>query len=132
MIFFFPSFFLLFSSSSSSSFLFSSSSSSSFLFSSFLSVFALPFSKTKMRYLFWSYPYLVLSPFFISLFSLFWSILDHPVKVRKLPPSFLKVTYLFHNFLPYLIFVISLFYYSLVLQLSITLNITYAYSYFGI
>ena len=46
-----------------SSFLFSYSSSSSFLFSSLLSVFALSFSKTKMRYLFWSYPYLILSPF---------------------------------------------------------------------
>ena len=46
VIFFFLSFFLLFFS------LFSSSSSSSFLFSSLLSVFALSFSKTKMRYLF--------------------------------------------------------------------------------
>ena len=71
MIFFFP--FLL------SSFLFFSSSSSSFLFSSLLFVFALPFSKTKMGYLFWSYPYLILSPFYFT-FSLFWSILDHPVK----------------------------------------------------
>ena len=56
--FFFPSFFLLFSSSSFSS---------SLLFSSLLSVFALSFSKTKMRYLFWSYPYLILSPFYFTL-----------------------------------------------------------------
>ena len=61
------------------SFLFSSSSSSSFLFSSLLSVFYLSFSKTKMRYLFWSSPYLILSPFYF-IFSLFWSILDHPAK----------------------------------------------------
>ena len=60
VIFFFPSFFLLFSSSSFSS-------SSSLLFSSFLSVFALSFSKTKMRYLSWSYPYLILSPFYFTL-----------------------------------------------------------------
>ena len=71
-----------------SSFLFSSSSSSSFLFSSFLSFFALSFSKTKMRYLFWSYPYLILSLFYFT-FSLFWSILDHPVKGGNfLPLSF--------------------------------------------
>ena len=123
VIFFFPSFFLLFSSSSSSS-------SSSLLLCSLLSVFALSFFKTRMRYLFWSYPYLILSIFYFT-FSLFWSILDHPVKVRKFPPSFLQATCLFHNFLPYFI-LISFFYYSLVLQLSITLNLTYAYSYFGI
>ena len=72
-----------------SSFLFSSSSSSSsFLFSSLLFVFALSFSKTKMRYLFWFYPYLILSPFYFT-FSLFWSILDHPVKGGNfLPLSF--------------------------------------------
>ena len=65
VIFFFPSFFLL-----------------------FLFVFALSFSKTKMRYLFWSYPYLILSPFYFT-FSLFWSILDHPVKGGNfLPLSF--------------------------------------------
>ena len=58
----------------------SSSSSSSFLFSSLLSVFALPFSKTKMRYLFWSYPFLFHFP------------------RRKLPFSYLKATCLFHNF----------------------------------
>ena len=70
-IFFFPSFFLLFSSSSS-----------------LLSIFALFFSKTKMRYLFWSYPYLILSPFYFT-FSLFWSILDHLVKGGNfLPLSF--------------------------------------------
>ena len=57
VIFFFPSFFLLFSSSSSSS----------LLFSSLLSVFALSFSKTKMRYLSWSYPYLILSYFYFTL-----------------------------------------------------------------
>ena len=51
-----------------SSFLFSSSSSSSFLFSSLLYVFALSFSKTKMRYLFWSYPYLILSPFYFTFY----------------------------------------------------------------
>ena len=62
VIFFFPSFFLLLSSSSSSC-----SSSSSLLFSSLLSVFALSFSKTKMRYLSWSYPYLILSPFYFTL-----------------------------------------------------------------
>ena len=83
-----------------------------------------------MRYLFWSYPHLILSHFYLT-FSLFWSILDHPVKVRKFPPFFLQATCLFHNFLPYFI-LISFFYYSLVLQLSITLNLTYAYSYFGI
>ena len=49
VICFFPSFFLLFSSSS------------------LLSVFALSFSKTKMRYLFWSYPYLILSLFHFTL-----------------------------------------------------------------
>ena len=71
-----------------SSFLFSSSSFSSFLFSSLLSFFALSFSKTKMRYLFWSYPYLILSPFYFT-FSLFWSILDHPIKGGNfLPLSF--------------------------------------------
>ena len=59
VIFFFPSFFLLFSSSSSS-----------LLFSSLLSVFALSFSKTKIRYLFWSYLYLILSPFLFHFFSL--------------------------------------------------------------
>ena len=48
-------------------------------FSSLLSVFALSFSKTKMRYLFWSSPYLILSPFYFT-FSLIWSILDHLVK----------------------------------------------------
>ena len=58
VIFFFPSFFLLFSSFSFSS---------SHLFSSLLYVFALSFSKTKMRYLFWSYPYLILSPFYFTL-----------------------------------------------------------------
>ena len=47
-----------------------SSSSSSFLFSSLLSVFSLSFSKTKMRYLFWSSPYLILSHFYFT-FSLF-------------------------------------------------------------
>ena len=41
-----------------SSLLFSSSSSSS--------VFALSFSKTKMRYIFWSYLYLILSPFYFT------------------------------------------------------------------
>ena len=65
------------------SFLFSSSSSSSssFLFSSLLSVFALSFSKTKMRYLFWSYPYLILSHFYFNFFFLllfFFYILEHP------------------------------------------------------
>ena len=50
---------------------------------------------------------------------------------RKLPPSFLQATWLLHNFLPYFI-LISFFYYSLVLQFSITLDLTYAYSYFGI
>ena len=37
-------------------------------FSSLLSYpfFALSFSKTKMRYLFWSYPYLILSPFYFT------------------------------------------------------------------
>ena len=100
-------------------------------FSSLLSyLFLLSFSKTKMRYLFWSYPHLILSPFYFT-FSLFWSFLDHPVKVRKFPSSFLQATCLFHNFLPYFILIYS-FYYSLVLQLSITLNLTYAYSYFGI
>ena len=69
-----------------SSFLFSSSSSSSFLFSSLLSVFALSFSKTKMRYLFWFYPYLILSPFYFT-FSLFWSILNHPVKGGSVMPQ---------------------------------------------
>ena len=78
LIFFFPSFFLLFSSSSSS-----------LLFSSLLSVFALSFSKTKMRYLFWSYLYLILSPFYFT-FSLFWSILDHPVKEGNFLPLSLK------------------------------------------
>ena len=112
------------------SFFSSSFSSSSLLFSSLLSVFALPFSKTKMRYLFWFYPHLILSHFYLT-FSLFWSILDHPVKVRKFPPFFLQATCLFHNFLPYFI-LIYFFYYSLVLQLSIPLNLTYAYSYFGI
>ena len=72
-----------------SSFVFSSSSSSSFLFSSLLSVFAFSFSKTKMRYLFWSYPYLILSPFYFT-FSLFWSILDHPVKGGNFLPFSLK------------------------------------------
>ena len=57
-----------------SSLLFSSSSSSSFLFSSLLFIFSLSFSKTKMRYLFWFYPYLILSPFFFHFFSL----LEHP------------------------------------------------------
>ena len=47
----------------------SSSSSSSFLFSSLLSVSALSFSKTKMRYLFWSSPYLILSPFYFTVLS---------------------------------------------------------------
>ena len=71
-----------------SSFLLSSSSSSFFLFFSLLSVFALSFSKTKMRYLFWSYPYLILSLFYFT-FSLFWSILEHPVKGGNfLPLSF--------------------------------------------
>ena len=71
-----------------SSFLFSSSFSSSFLLSSLLSVFALSFSKTKMRYLSWSYPYLILSPFYFT-FSFFWSNLDHPVKGGNfLPLSF--------------------------------------------
>ena len=104
-----------------SSFLFSSSSSSSsssFLFSSLLSVFSPP-SKTKMRYLF-----LVL-----SLFDLIPFLFHFPR--RKLPTSFLQATCLFHNFLPYFI-LISFFYYSLVLQFSITLDLTYAYSYFGI
>ena len=50
---------------------------------------------------------------------------------RKLPPSFLQATCLYLIFLPYFI-LISLFYYSLVLQFSITLDLTYAYSYFGI
>ena len=50
---------------------------------------------------------------------------------RKLLPSFLQATCLFLIFLPYFI-LISLFYYSLVLQFSITLDLTYAYSYFGI
>ena len=50
---------------------------------------------------------------------------------RKLPPSFLQATCLFLIFVPYFI-LISLFYYSLVLQFSITLDLTYAYSYFGI
>ena len=46
-----------------------------FLFSSpLLSVFALPFSKTKMRYFFWSSLYLILSPFYFTFFSL----LEHP------------------------------------------------------
>ena len=57
-----------------------SSSSYSFLFFSLLFVFALPFSKTKMRYLFWSYPFLFHFP------------------RRKLHLSFLKATCLFHNF----------------------------------
>ena len=72
-----------------SSFLFSSSSSSSFLCSSLLSVFALSFSKTKMRYLFWSSPYLILSLFYFT-FSLFWSILDHPVKGGNFLPLSIK------------------------------------------
>ena len=64
-----------------SSFLFSSSSSSS--------VFSLPFSKTKVRYLFWSYLYLILSPFYFT-FSLFWSIPDHPIKGGNFLPFFFK------------------------------------------
>ena len=45
---------------------------SSLLFSSssLLSVYALSFSKTKMRYLFWSCPYLILSPFYFNFFFL--------------------------------------------------------------
>ena len=42
-----------------------------FLLSSLLSVFALSFSKTKMRYLFWSYPYLILSLFYFTLVNQF-------------------------------------------------------------
>ena len=82
-----------------SSFLFSSSSSSSS--SSLLSVFALSLSKTKMRYLFWSYPFLF----------------HFPVKGGNfLPLSFkpLVSSTILH---PYFI-LISFFYYSLVLQLS--------------
>ena len=59
-------FFLLFFSLLLLLLLFSYSSSSSFLFSSLLSVFALSFSKTKMRYLFWSYLYLILFPFYFT------------------------------------------------------------------
>ena len=81
VIFFFPSFFLLFSFSSSSS---------SLLFPSLLSVFALSFFKTKIRYLSWSYPYLILSSFYFN-FSLFWSIPDHPVKGGNFLPLFSKL-----------------------------------------
>ena len=46
------------------------------------------FLQDQMRYLFWSYPYLILSLFYFT-FSLFWSILDHPVKGGSfLPLSF--------------------------------------------
>ena len=100
-------------------------------FSSLLSYpFLLSFSKTKMRFLFWSYPYLILSPFCFT-FSLFWSILDHPIKGGNFLPLSFKPLVSSTNFLPYFI-LISFFYYSLVPQLSFTLNLTYAYSYFGI
>ena len=89
----------------------------SLLFS--LSRFCSPLSKTKMRYFF-----LVL-----SLFDLIPFLFHFPR--RKLPPFFLQATCLFHNFLPYFI-LISFFYCSLVLQFSITLDLTYAYSYVGI
>ena len=65
----------------------------------------------------------------LSLFDLIPFLFHFPR--RKLPPSFLQATCLFHNFLHYFI-LISFFYYSLVLQFSITLDLTYAYSYFGI
>ena len=100
-----------------------------FLLSSFLSLLLLllllPFSsllsypfllslspKTKMRYLF-----LVL-----SLFDLIPFLFHFPR--RKLPPSFLQATCLFHNFLPYFI-LISFFYYSLVLIFIFILNSIY-------
>ena len=95
-----------------SSFLFSSSSSSSFLFSSLLSVLLSLSPKTKMRYLF-----LVL-----SLFDLIPFLFHFPR--RKLPPSFLQATCLFHNFLPYFI-LISFFYYPLVLTFRFILNSIY-------
>ena len=101
-----------------SSFLFSSSSysSSSSSSSSLLSVFcSLSLSKTKMRYLFWSYPF-----FF-----------HFPVKGGNFLPLSFKPLVSSTSFHPYFI-LISFFYYSLVLQLSITLDLTYAYSYFGI
>ena len=70
-----------------SSFLFSSSSSSSFLFSSLIRFCSL-FLQYQMRYLFWSYPYLIVFSFYFT-FSLFWSILDHPIKGGNfLPLSF--------------------------------------------
>ena len=81
-----------------SSFLFSSSSSSSFLFSSLLSVFALSFFKTKMR----------LFILVLSLFVLIPFLFHFPR--RKLPPSFLQATCLFHNFS-------SLFHYNIFLLL---------------
>ena len=57
----FPSFFFSFL------FFFFSSSSSSFLFSSLLSYpFLLLSLRPKMRYLFWSYHYLILSPFYFT------------------------------------------------------------------
>ena len=102
---------------------------SSFLFFFFFFFLSLLFSLIRFCslflqdqneiFLFWSYPYLILSLFLFHF------------QMRKLPPSFLQAICLFHNFLPYFI-LISFFYYSLVLQFSITFDLTYAYSYFGI
>ena len=70
VIFFFLSLFLLFFSLLLLLFL-------SLLFS--LIRFCSLFLQGQNEILFWSYPYLILSPFYFP-FSLFWSILDHPVK----------------------------------------------------
>ena len=124
VIFFFPSFFLFFSSSSSSS----------LLFSSLLSVFSLSFSKTKMRYLFWYYPYLILSPLYFNIFFLFISLFlsfgasltfQSKEETSSLFPSSHLSLPQFSSLFPYLIFLISFFYYSLVLNFIFILNSIY-------
>ena len=64
------------------------------LFSSPLSVCL--FSKTKMRYLFWYYPYLILSPFYFNFFFLFISLFlsfEASLTIRSKYGSFLPLSF---------------------------------------